>query len=68
MSATYRELAEWLAEGRGQYRREGKEPYHSTLSYGSDLDDKPVDSDIRVRRWGEEEWRIPTKEVLNGQY
>lgn len=61
---TNRELAQWLAEGYGQYRNSqiGKAKYH--FEYVALEDDMPIHEDIRVRVWGDTEWHEPTREYM----
>lgn len=64
--ATYKDIAQWLAQGKGQYTKNGIVAL-CEWDYNISNDDKQVPGNVRVRKWGESEWVIPTKEVLNGE-
>ena len=61
---TCRELAQWLAEGYGQYICIPGDiaMYHYTCSNA--MENTPVHVDIRVRLWGDTEWHIPTRAYM----
>lgn len=69
--ATYRELAQWLAQGNG-------EGFHTTFSNSphltfTELRYLPVDGnqpvqDIMVRKWTDDEWNIPTSCYLGLEF
>ena len=61
---TNHELAQWLAEGYGQYvnTQIGKAKYH--FKYAASEDDMPLHKDIRVRVFGDTEWHEPTREYM----
>lgn len=71
---TYRELAEWLAKGNGEWKHE---PSHSgtvytTFKYLEERADWPIvinedNQIILVRRFGEKEWHSPTKDYIKGK-
>ena len=61
-SVTYRELARWLAEGNGQYRRILTNS--STFTYANEDENNSVDELIAVRKWDDTEWHKPTREYL----
>ena len=63
--ATNRELARWLAEGKGEVMSCGNVPeVRSSLSYDSTAENEPVAGKIIVRKWIETDWHIPTREYL----
>jgi hypothetical protein len=61
---TNRELAQWLAEGYGQftYMPGNVAMYH--YSYSSSGADTPIHEDIRVRLWEDTEWHMPTRKYM----
>lgn len=59
---TNRELARWLAEGNGQFRRILTTA--STFTYANEDEDNSVDEFIAVRKWDDNEWYKPTREYL----
>ena len=59
---TYRELARWLAEGNGQYRRILTTA--STYTYANEDENNSVDEILSVRKWDDTEWHKPTREYL----
>lgn len=63
-SVTNCELAQWLAEGYGQYMHTqiSKAKYH--FEYAASEDDTPLHKDIRVRVFGDTEWHEPTREYM----
>ena len=57
---TYKELAEWLAKGNGQFWDKFREYISYSFDYDSDKDDNIVSEDyILIRRWGDK-WHKPT--------
>lgn len=60
---SHRQLAEWLAKGYGELRL-GKLVSDSS-SYYLDEEDDPVkeEKDYLIRRWGSDEWILPTVDV-----
>ena len=64
--ATHRELAEWLAKGHGQYMFTNSVMYHGSFIYEDSHDNVPLPDDIRVRKWGDNEWYEPTQEYMFG--
>lgn len=62
---TNRELAQWLAEGYGQYIRIPGDIAMYHYAYSIACDDLPVHEDIRVRMWGDTEWHVPTREYMH---
>ena len=63
---TYRELARWLAEGNGQYRR--ILTTGSAFTYANEDDNNTVDELMDVRKWNDTEWHKPTREYLGLEY
>lgn len=61
---TYRELARWLAEGKGEMRRGNLSMVFTNLSYASALGNDPIDEFTIVRKWDDTEWHKPTREYL----
>lgn len=62
------ELMEWLAKGNGLAKSESITqclPYLGSCP--EDLLDKPVRAQIRIRRWNDKEWHVPTKEYMEGK-
>lgn len=62
---TYRELAEWLAKGNGQYKFcDCAVPMHSyVFTYDADKDSTIAPEYYKIRRWGSDEWIEPTADV-----
>lgn len=54
---TNRELARWLAQGKGQWNAKGTNAVSTSYSYG--IDDKELPDNIMIRGWDEAEWREP---------
>ena len=57
---TKRELAQWLAEGHGQFLDIEYNIAYTVYSYNISEDDTPVPEDTRVRMWGDTAWHVPT--------
>lgn len=63
--ATYRELARWLAEGKGQFLRKNRTKFiYTDIFYDDAMADDPVEEAILVRKWDDTGWRKPTREYL----
>lgn len=70
-NVTNRQLARWLAEGKGEWKHS---PSHSgivytTYKYLESEADQPVSINndgqiIMVRRWEDKEWHSPTRDYL----
>ena len=60
--ATHRELARWLAEGKGQYRSIFTTA--SSFTYANEDENNSVNELLAVRRWDDTEWHKPTREYL----
>ena len=61
---TNKELAMWCAKGNGQVRCAGAANVHTSFSYAFGTDDFPVTHDYAVRRFGDEDWHLPTTEYV----
>lgn len=61
--ATYRELARWLAEGKGEMRRNEIDVF-TDVSYDVSMAYDSADDSILVRKWSKTEWHAPTREYL----
>lgn len=64
---TNRDLAQWLAEGYGQYMDVDFKVARTYYCYDcceASTDDVPINKDIRVRLWGDTEWRVPTRKYM----
>lgn len=61
---TNRQLAEWLAKGKGEMTLENNDSYIYTekVHFKGDAD-KPVRDDVIIRHWGDSEWSKPTKAI-----
>ena len=63
--ATRRELARWLAHGNGQRTATNYQDVHSDMwVYPKNCDNEPVDKDVLVRKWDDEEWHEATIDYL----
>ena len=63
--ATRRELARWLAQGNGQRTATNYADVHSDMwVYPKNCDNEPVDKDVLVRKWDDEEWHEATIDYL----
>lgn len=62
---TYRQLAEWLAKGNGQYKSSYKDYFYTYTVYVCDKDDNILPDEILIRRWGSDKWIEPTIDVYN---
>lgn len=59
---TYRELAEWLAKGKGQWKFKDGSSTH--ITYPQELDDGEVPSTYTIRHWNSDGWVTPTKDIF----
>lgn len=58
---TYRQLAEWLAKGNGQYVHIGNVNVRRVdFEYQNEIDGLEITDVYRIRRWGSDEWIEPT--------
>lgn len=68
--ATNRELAKWLAQGKGEkkrldkYEKEGVVFASIEFTYELGDADRPVDECYFIRRWNETEWHAPTIDYM----
>ena len=60
---TNRELAKWLAQGNGQWRRIANKDTVALSYCYSIFDDKEIPDGIMIRGWDETEWHEPEVEV-----
>ena len=59
------QLMEWLAKGNGIAKNDGGSqciPYLGSCP--EDMLDKPIREAIRIRKWNDTEWHIPSKEYM----
>ena len=63
---TYRQLSEWLAHGKGQIMDEHNNLVCTSYGYMLKEENDRVPLNIKVRRWGDDEWHEATKEYLEG--
>lgn len=64
---SYRQLAEWLAKGNGQCRKNIIKKYDVAYTYlicDITRDSQECDS-YKIRRWGSDEWVKPTLDIYN---
>lgn len=63
---TNRQLAMWLAKGYGECSMEDEtdvnEPYGTDFMYDEAKKNDPVLVHVRVRKWDEDDWHLPTVE------
>lgn len=61
---TNRQLAMWLAKGYGECSMDEEadvnEPYGTDFMYDEEEKNDPVRARVRVRKWDEDDWHIPT--------
>lgn len=69
--ATNRELAKWLAQGKGEKKyTEETEPDDGCFFAGNDYNydcseaDSPVDECFTIRKWDDEDWHEPTADYM----
>ena len=60
---TNKELARWLAEGRGQARHISRSIIVVSVEYDFYEENNPVKNDIRIREWDSDQWHEPLVEV-----
>ncbi len=60
---TNRQLACWVTKGNGEYRYGEGCTVFSYHSYDPFDEKKPVRDIVRIRRWGSDEWILPTVDV-----
>lgn len=59
---TNRELAHWIAEGKGEVM--DNDGVFQNWFYWTNHEDDPIKATLRVRKWSETEWHKPTREYL----
>ena len=63
--ATNRELAKWLAQGKGLYRLDClPDNWGSDMTLKKDTCECPVTENIQIRKWDDEEWHEPTADYM----
>lgn len=64
--ATNRELAKWLAQGKGEYTNPKAEYYdnYSSFSYKECNKDEEVYVNFKVRKWDDAEWHEPDVQYM----
>ncbi len=63
--ATNRELAKWLAKGNGLYRLDAfPDDFGSDMILKKDTCECPVNANIQIRKWDDEEWHEPTADYM----
>ena len=63
--ATHRELARWLAEGKGQLRKcTSNFTIYTCMSFDLANANEPVSEGFAVSKWDDKEWHKPTREYL----
>ena len=62
--ATYRELAMWLAKGKGEYKIKGYLGAGTKHEYLEEHGNKPLTHDYYIRTWTETEWHEPTIDYM----
>ena len=63
-SVTNRELARWLAEGKGEMRSGNLTMTFTNLAYDFSMANDPIDERVIVRKWDDTGWFSPTREYL----
>ena len=59
---TYREVAQWTSQGKGQVLRNGF--IIAAFTYLEDLDNEVI-CDTKIRKWSDSEWHEPTREYVS---
>ena len=60
---TFRQLAEWLAKGNGQYTTDDFGRVYVEYDYSKGKENNEVDRRIIIRPWDSEEWVEPTVDI-----
>lgn len=60
---TQRQLAEWLANGNGEFSYETSSLTFNYWQYSKGDEDKPVGNYFRIRHWRDTEWSKPTRAI-----
>lgn len=61
---TNRELAKWLAQGKGEAKSSSAGRIVASIAYEGGVEDKRVCNSFSVRKWSDTEWHEPTAEYL----
>lgn len=61
---THRELARWLAQGKGEKSFDDDNGVYMEGAYRKDDADKEVNEHTLVRKWSDEAWYKPTKAYM----
>lgn len=64
--ATHRELAKWLAQGKGEWRYGDSDRVHANIGFVYDCNKQHeiVDEKVKIRKWDDTEWHEPTVDYL----
>ena len=65
---TILDFMQWLAQGKGMAKREGDSESHCYTSMDAPKESELnslLSSKIRIRRWDDSEWHIPTLDYMN---
>ena len=60
---TYRQLAEWIARGNGEYSSDDYDRVYVEYFYFKNEKNNEVDSNLKIRTWDSEEWVEPTADI-----
>lgn len=67
-TVTNRELARWLAQGKGEFAYLTEHgtyiDCYNSINYSYDTDNWDVQDNIRVRKWEDTEWHTPTRKYM----
>jgi len=63
-NVTHRELARWLAQGKGEMRSDNLTMTFTNLAYDFSMANDPIDEQVIVRKWDDTGWFSPTREYL----
>ena len=63
-NVTNRELAQWLAQGKGEMRSGNLTMTFTNLAYDFSMADDPIGDHAIVRKWDDTGWHSPTREYL----
>lgn len=63
--ATFRQLAEWLAKGCGEYRTAySSDAVYHLMDYSVGEENNIVSNTWNIRKWGDKQWHRPTLEYM----
>lgn len=64
--ATNRELAKWLAQGKGEWRYGDSDRVHANIGFGYDCNKQHeiVDKNVKICKWDDTEWHEPDVEYI----